>query len=250
MKYSISRKLFQVVILINFLTLLFVTMAILMLTKGLQKEFLQQDYIEEREFILSEYDTNKAISHRTNKILVEFIPSNLRESQTNFQLFKNIPEGSDIRRDFNNSTYLINIEKSGSGTFYHARDITQVLKRETSFFVVIISTSIIVLLLSLMLSYIGSQKIIQPLKYLSSYIASSKVGEKNAPIKTDFKDIELQNIALVFNKFLDEIEHCLLRERSLVGLASHELKTPVAIISGAVVAYFSYIHFLERINLP
>lgn len=234
MKYSISRKLLQTVIAINLLALLVVTIAILLFTKGFQKEFLQQDYAEERDFILTEYDTNKPIQHRTNNILIEFIPTNSYDALPKYRLFQDMPEGIGMSRSFNANTYLINIEKDDFGVFYHARNITQVLKRERLFFAVIIIISIATMLLSLVLSYTGSQRIIQPLKHLSNYIASSKIGEKNSPIATDFQDIELHNIAVVFNDFLSELEQFVLRERSLVGLASHELKTPVAIIVGAV----------------
>ena len=244
MRYSISRKLFQVVIAINFLTLLVVTIAILLLTRGLQAEFLEQDYIEERDFILSEYDTNKSIHHRTNKILIEFIPSNSSESLPEYSIFQNLSEGMGKEFIYEGNTYLINIEKSTSGTFYHARDIHQAKEREHVFFTVIIIIFIGTLLLSLVMSYTASQKIIQPLKFLSNYIASFKVGEKNNPIKTDFYDKELQNIALVFNDFVSELDRFLIRERSLVGLASHELKTPVAIIGGAVEVLKS------RVELP
>lgn len=234
MKYSISRKLLQTVIVINVLALLVVTIAILLFTKGFQKEFLQQDYAEERDFILTEYDTSKSIQHRTNNILIEFIPTNSYGALPKYRLFQDMPEGIGMSRHFNANTYLISIEKDNVGVFYHARDITQVLKRERLFFAVIIVTSIATMLFSLVLSYTGSQRIIQPLKYLSDYIASSKIGEKNTPISTDFQDIELHNIAVVFNDFLAELEQFVLRERSLVGLASHELKTPVAVIVGAV----------------
>ena len=244
MRYSISRRLFQVVIVINFLTLLVVTIAILLLIKGLQAEFLQQDYIEERDFILSEYDTSKPIHHRTNKILIEFIPSNSSGFIPEYTIFQSLSEGEGAKLIYEGNTYLINIEKSSSGTFYHARDITQAKEREYAFFIVIVIISIASLLLSLMLSYKANQKIIQPLKSLSNYIASFKVGEKNRPIKTDFYDIELQNIALVFNDFVSELDQFLIRERSLVGLASHELKTPVAIICGAAEVLKS------RVELP
>lgn len=234
MKHSISRKLLQTVIVINFLALLVVTIAILLFTKGFQNEFLLQDYAEERDFILSDYDISKPIQHRTKNILIEFIPNDLNGVLPKYPLFQSMPEGMGMSRSIDANTYLINIEKDDTGVFYHARDITQALERERLFFAVIIIIAIATMLFSLVLSYTGSQRIIQPLKHLSDYIASSKIGEKNAPITTDFQDIELHNIAVVFNNFLVELEQFVLRERSLVGLASHELKTPVAIIVGAV----------------
>jgi signal transduction histidine kinase len=44
----------------------------------------------------------------------------------------------------------------------------------------------------------------------------------------------LYSIVLTFNRFLDELESYVRREQSLLGLASHELRTPIAVMSGAL----------------
>ena len=231
---------------INFLVLFGLAFAILVFSKGLQQDFLEQDYVEERDFILSEYNIEKVIQHRTKNILIEFIPSNLVEARPEYRLFRGLREGRAMNRQFESNTYQVNVEKIDIGTFYHARNISEVLTQERFFLAVVMTIFIIALLLSLILSYTSSKRIIQPLKYLSERIANSKVGEKNTPIETDFKDVELQNIAGVFNEFLHELELFVIRERSLIGLASHELKTPVAVISGAVEVLKSKFELPER----
>jgi signal transduction histidine kinase len=49
-----------------------------------------------------------------------------------------------------------------------------------------------------------------------------------------YQDGELHTIAQTFNRFLDELESFVKREQSLLSLASHELRTPIAVISGAL----------------
>jgi len=53
-------------------------------------------------------------------------------------------------------------------------------------------------------------------------------------MESDYSDVELHSIALTFNRFLDELESYVRREQSLLNLASHELRTPIAVMSGAL----------------
>jgi signal transduction histidine kinase len=53
-------------------------------------------------------------------------------------------------------------------------------------------------------------------------------------ISTDFDLRELHDIAVVVNRHLDRVERFIERERSLLDQASHEFRTPVAVIAGAV----------------
>src|SRR3546814_446150 len=53
-------------------------------------------------------------------------------------------------------------------------------------------------------------------------------------METDYMDAELHTIAMTFNRFLEELESYVRREQSLLNLASHELRTPIAVMSGAL----------------
>lgn len=53
-------------------------------------------------------------------------------------------------------------------------------------------------------------------------------------LPTDFALSELNDIALVANRHLDRVERFIERERSLLDQASHEFRTPIAVIAGAV----------------
>ncbi|WP_341521907.1 HAMP domain-containing sensor histidine kinase [Pseudomonas sp. G.S.17] len=51
---------------------------------------------------------------------------------------------------------------------------------------------------------------------------------------TDFTLKELHDIALIVNRHLERVERFIERERSLLDQASHEFRTPIAVIAGAV----------------
>ena len=53
-------------------------------------------------------------------------------------------------------------------------------------------------------------------------------------LSTDFALSELHDIAVVVNRHLERVERFIERERSLLDQASHEFRTPIAVIAGAV----------------
>jgi signal transduction histidine kinase len=53
-------------------------------------------------------------------------------------------------------------------------------------------------------------------------------------VAADFALSELHDIAVVVNRHLERVERFIERERSLLDQASHEFRTPIAVIAGAV----------------
>ncbi|MBV7534327.1 HAMP domain-containing histidine kinase [Duganella sp. sic0402] len=53
-------------------------------------------------------------------------------------------------------------------------------------------------------------------------------------LPVDFQLVELHDIALLVNGHLDRVERFVERERSLLDQASHEFRTPIAVVAGAV----------------
>ena len=53
-------------------------------------------------------------------------------------------------------------------------------------------------------------------------------------IQTPYVEAELYTIASNFNQFLAELNAYVTRENTLLGLASHELRTPIAVMAGAL----------------
>ncbi|MDK7178822.1 histidine kinase dimerization/phospho-acceptor domain-containing protein, partial [Micrococcus luteus] len=53
-------------------------------------------------------------------------------------------------------------------------------------------------------------------------------------LDTDYDEIELHSISDSFNQFLMQIEQFVQREKNLLNMASHELKTPLAVMLGGL----------------
>jgi signal transduction histidine kinase len=53
-------------------------------------------------------------------------------------------------------------------------------------------------------------------------------------LQVDFQLVELHDIAVLVNGHLDRVERFVERERSMLDQASHEFRTPIAVVAGAV----------------
>src|SRR5690606_23369210 len=93
---------------------------------------------------------------------------------------------------------------------------------------------VVVLVLGALLAHLTTRRLVTPLRQLTDHIRVTQPAPRMPRISRTFKDRELREIADTFNLFLDEIETYVRREQSLLGLASHELRTPIAVILGAL----------------
>jgi signal transduction histidine kinase len=74
----------------------------------------------------------------------------------------------------------------------------------------------------------------RPIQQLADKMDELDPAQPAQRLPTDFSLSELNDIALVANRHLDRVERFIERERSLLDQASHEFRTPIAVIAGAV----------------
>lgn len=74
----------------------------------------------------------------------------------------------------------------------------------------------------------------RPIQSLAQRMDDLDPAQPAQRLATDFALSELHDIAVIVNRHLDRVERFIERERSLLDLASHEFRTPIAVIAGAV----------------
>jgi len=74
----------------------------------------------------------------------------------------------------------------------------------------------------------------RPIRALAQRMDELDPEQPAQRIATGFELSELHDIAVVVNRHLDRVERFIERERSLLDQASHEFRTPIAVIAGAV----------------
>jgi signal transduction histidine kinase len=238
-KPPISKKLFSTVFFVNVALILMVMTLVVTFTKRLEEDFLRQDFIEERDFFLSEHPLDQPLFHRSKNIFIEYIPALYSDHHARSALFDNLSAGQHIVLDSLGRRFLINIEDLSQGRFYHARNVSQTYEREVRFLKIVAGIALLTILFSFFLAYSSSRRIVAPLKALAAEIQQAQVSKNLSAKIDDFEHRELDEIAQVFNQFLVEMSQYVERERALVGMASHELKTPVSVILGALEVFES-----------
>lgn len=74
----------------------------------------------------------------------------------------------------------------------------------------------------------------QPIQSLARRMNNLDPEQPTQRLRTDFALRELHDIAVLVNTHLERVERFIERERSLLDQASHEFRTPIAVIAGAV----------------
>jgi len=90
------------------------------------------------------------------------------------------------------------------------------------------------LLVTLLMAWVGMTRLVRPLSVLAQDIANLRPERQGQQIVVDRRgSTELEVIAGALNDYLQRNEHFVERERAFISTASHELRTPIAVITGA-----------------
>ncbi len=90
------------------------------------------------------------------------------------------------------------------------------------------------LLVTLLMAWVGMNRLVRPLSILAQDIGRLRPERRGQQVQVDRRgSAELEVIAGALNDYLQRNEHFVERERAFISTASHELRTPVAVISGA-----------------
>jgi len=136
----------------------------------------------------------------------------------------------------NDISYAVLVTPVGAGAdrIVMAVDITELedyQNRSALVSVLIAIVSGVMILGSILWLYRSMQRPIQTLAQRMDALDPEQPSQRLSP---DFALRELADIALIVNRHLERVERFIERERSLLDQASHEFRTPIAVIAGAV----------------
>ena len=131
-------------------------------------------------------------------------------------------------------SYSVLVTPVGAQRIVMAVDITDLedyQNRASLLSVLIALLSGLMILGSLLWLYRGMRRPIQALAQRMDELDPERPSQR---IATHFELSELHDIAVVVNRHLERVESFIERERSLLDQASHEFRTPIAVIAGAI----------------
>ena len=135
--------------------------------------------------------------------------------------------------DIDERSFNLLVRDTGDGKAYLLYDISFVEAREY-----VLSWSIFVALIAVgVMSYIIARWIadraLAPLDHLVGQLEALDPERRGERIELQFRDSELDVIAAAINRYMVELDALIERERAFATAASHELRTPIAVIQGA-----------------
>ncbi len=93
---------------------------------------------------------------------------------------------------------------------------------------------VIMIFVTVLMASFGMERMVDPLSLLAQHIAGLRPGVQGQRIEVDPRgSAELHTIAGALNDYLDRNEQFVERERVFISTASHELRTPIAVMTGA-----------------
>ncbi|MBZ9686080.1 HAMP domain-containing histidine kinase [Clostridium estertheticum] len=92
---------------------------------------------------------------------------------------------------------------------------------------------------SILLGYSISKKMLQPIDYITKAADNISINNLKERIEVTGPDDELKRLGNTFNKMIDRLQGAFDRQIQFVSDASHELRTPIAVIQG-------YANLLDR----
>jgi len=232
---SIRTRIFRGVAAVSIVTTGLMFAAVFLAYQDLERVMLKLIFTEEQSFFLAHLDHRQGNVLETGNLTAAFTPD--RSAAAPPALFAGLPTpfSGELQRD--NKHYLVLIDEVSDGTLYLARDVSLFEHREKHFRKVLIVIVLLAAGLGLLLAGLTAGRIARPMSRLADAVDGLSLGKAAASSKgfpTDFREVELQAIALAFARYLDELDAHTRRERRLLGMASHELRTPVAVIAGAM----------------
>lgn len=155
----------------------------------------------------------------------------------NYELPYNNPVNFSIKKETKDKEVIYRniLTKLNDGSEIYVQIIKD-LDNEYDFmqilFAAMIFTDIIGLFLAIIVGYIISKNTLKPIDKITNAAQNISAQNLKTRIEIEGPDDELSRLAKTFNDMIDRLQNSFERQNRFVSDASHELRTPIAVIQG------------------
>ncbi len=231
---SFSSKLYKTIILLSVLLIGTMVLLVHFVGEDLEKTIVDISFIEENRLIQSNF-TDKGLFIMDEKLQkIAYIPTGIDRPESFPTLFIDFDEGVFKEVVIDGETYIGRMQQLEGGQLFYAKNITVFENKETLFARLLWGIGLLMVIFSAFLAYLASGRLAKPWQQMTQSIASTPIGKEIPSINEAYEEKELHEIAVNFNHFTSELNAYVKRENAMLSLASHELRTPIAVIAGAL----------------
>lgn len=231
---SIERRVIRYVIGSVLLTLVVTIAGISIVNILFEKRLLTSQMQEERGFIMSHINPAEPYVWRTATVHGMYVPGAMQSEAELPDIFRSREFPFSGEAEVGEKKFMLSNVPVNGGRLYLAKDISMYERQDVAYKKVLVVIGLMLLALAVPLARITSRHLVTPLVGLMSQIRSIEPAPTMPRLSEKGVDQELLVVVRSLNRFLDEIETYVKREKMLLGMASHELRTPVSIIAGAL----------------
>jgi signal transduction histidine kinase len=190
----------------------------------------------ETELDFFQHRGDKQHNHRiqTAQLISVFQLHSVKDSKDLPVVFHNVPVPFKGEVEVLGKEYMVLTYRFDEGTYYVAKSLHLFEQREAQMIKTMLYFSLFLIAAAVAHAVFVSRLISKPIVSLSRQIHTldPNLGQANR-ISTEYRDKELQLIAAAINNYLQQVDSLVERERMLIAMASHELRTPIAVVTGA-----------------
>lgn len=160
-------------------------------------------------------------------------PDNVSELGYNIQsLYDKVKHIEDREIHFGYKSVEYNSQQYGTVYFQIVKDMKSEYDFMKMVFLLMAIADSIGIIASIMVGYIVSKKMLKPIDNITKTAENISINNLKERIDIIGPDDELKRLANTFNNMIDRLQDSFNRQAQFVSDASHELRTPIAVVQG------------------